>query len=105
MIVNARRGETAIEIHLQSSMNRGPAYWRKSLLMPAAGRYAALALLEGRDPPKLYLIPSLDWRVPDRVLVDRAYEDDASDPEWGINLPGVRADLERYAFDRGISRV
>ena len=73
---------------MQSSMGIGPAYWRKSSLIPAANRYAGLALLEEGRQPQIYLIPSLDWRTPDGVLVDRTYEGSASAPEWGDQSAG-----------------
>ncbi len=100
IVLDARRGEEAIQIHLQSSMGIGPTYWRKSNFALAAHRYGGLAILDHGQPPKLFLIPSLDWNSPDGVLVDRTYEAAASPPEWGVNLPGGRAALGRYALHR-----
>ena len=104
IVLKAERGGNAIEIHLRSSMGVGPAYWPKSILTPAAHRYGGLALLENDQAPKLYLIPSLDWNRPDGVLVDRTYEAAASSPEWGVNLPGARPALERYAVERTLTQ-
>jgi len=62
-----------------------------------------LLLADGHQP-QLYLVASLDWRTPDRVLVDRTYEGAASAPEWGISLPGARLGLERYALEPMLAR-
>jgi hypothetical protein len=61
-------------------------------------------LLEPGRRPQLYLIPSLDWQTPDAVLVDRNYEGAASAPEWGVNLPGARDALGRYALEEVLAR-
>jgi hypothetical protein len=52
---------------------------RKELLV-------ALVLLADRCPPEVFLIPSLAWKRPSRLLVDRDYEGRESRPEWGIVL-------------------
>lgn len=101
IIYEAGRGQETVEVFLQTSTGAGPAYWKKTILTPAPGRYAALALFDPQQAePSLYVIPSEDWLNPDGVLVDRTYETSASTPEWGVNLPGARAALESYAIDR-----
>lgn len=104
IVITAGRGNAVIEIHLRSSLGIGPAYWPKSILRLAGDRYGGLVLLVDGDPPRLYLIPSLDWASPDGVLVDRTYERAASAPEWGVNIPGALPKLGRYALDRVLSR-
>lgn len=97
-----RRGRM-IEVHFRSSTGVGPAYWPKSTLEPAPHRYGGLALFQADLPPELFLIPSLEWRRPNGVLVDRTYEQAASQPEWGVNLPGALAALDLYALDRTLA--
>jgi len=104
IVLDARRDNVALEIHLRSSQGLGPAYWPKSILIPSANRYGGLALLDDEQPPKLYLIPSRDWNHPDGLLVDRTYIHAASAPEWGVNLPGRRSELKCYELDRVLPR-
>jgi hypothetical protein len=51
--------------------------------------------------PNLFLIPSMKWKKPDGVLVDRDYagEGQISPPEYGINVSkkGLKA-LEQFRF-------
>jgi hypothetical protein len=41
IILGGRRGDTALEVFVQSTMGIGPAYWRESILTP--GRIGSAA--------------------------------------------------------------
>lgn len=62
--------------------------------------FAAIVLLTQGEEPKLYLIPSLVWRKPDGIFVDRAYEGRVSKPEYGLNVSHRALNaLERHRFE------
>ncbi len=66
----------------------------------------ALAILDEGTEPKLFLIPSEDWKHPNRLLVSRDYEGKKSKPEWGLNLSCKNMDLlEQYSFDLMIDKL
>lgn len=81
-------------------------FMEKSKFALAAHRYLVFAhLLEG-EPPSLYLIPSMRWKTPDNIFVDRDYEDDESEPEWGLVIsPRKLEELEPYIFEFTIDRL
>ena len=61
--------------------------------------YAALALFFDRQEPELYLIPSIVWRKPNDLFVDKDYEGWKREPEWGIRLSQEnRPRLRPYAI-------
>ncbi len=65
-----------------------------------------LVLLHDGESPDLYLIPSLSWREPSSLLVDRGYEGRACAPEWDISLSGKSmALLDECNFARRFGRL
>ena len=100
----------------------GPAYAvRVATCRPPGGNYAfftkksmgladdtlvALVLLQDGCAPDLFLIPTVAWRDPSPLLVDREYEGMQSEPEWGISVTGKsRPLLEPFMFSRQISHL
>jgi len=66
---------------------------RKNLLM------AVLYFYQG-EQPKIYLIPSLEWKKPNELLVDKEYKGLKSKPEYGINASQKNQTLlEKYNFE------
>ena len=64
-----------------------------------------LCLLNFQDGklPDVYLIPTLEWKNPNGVLVDREYDKPGqkSKPEWGINVSAKNLPaLEKYSASR-----
>ena len=64
---------------------------------------AVVVYLEGK-PPELFLIPSLSWNHPDKLLKDRNYEGKKSKPEWGLE-PRHKELLQNFDFDKKIEQL
>ncbi len=101
----AERNGTTLEAHVRTSRNLNYTFLPKASFQPGADRAALLVVLLDGEPPRLYLIPSHAWQTPDAVLVDREYDDLASEPEWGINLSvsGLQQ-LECFALRSDVTR-
>jgi hypothetical protein len=51
--------------------------------------------------PKLYLIPSMEWRNTNDLLVYHDYIGKQSNPEYGLNISRKNLEiLDRYSFDK-----
>jgi len=102
------RFETApfIEIQVKSLRSMGYVFMQKTKFEPRENLYLALGLLFQSKPPLLYLIPSIAWRSPDSVFVERNYEGLKSKPEWGLNISqrNIQA-LEKYNFESTVQRL
>lgn len=105
-LLTAERSGASLEVHVRTSRNLNYTFLPKATFRPGEDRAALLVVLLDEEPPRLYLIPSRAWETPDSVLVDREYDDLASEPEWGINLSqsGLQA-LERFAMSEPEARV
>jgi len=76
-------------------------YFRKSVFDRRETLLVALILLRQRQPPEMFLIPSLAWHEPDTLLCDMSYEGKASEPEYGIRLSARNLPLlDRFAFEQ-----
>ena len=96
-ILAADGGHVPLEIHVRTSRNFNYTFLTKANFQPADDRAALLVLLLDDDHPRLYLIPSRAWETPNGLLVDREYDDLASDPEWGLTLSADKLSLlERF---------
>ena len=114
--------ETRTPTRFAVARDRGPMYdVRVRTCRPPGGNYTfltkselelsesvfvVLVLLHEGESPELYLIPSLAWREPNSLLVDRDYEGLASAPEWGISLSGKSLPLlAEFNFAREAGRL
>ncbi|QEX18042.1 hypothetical protein FRZ44_33460 [Hypericibacter terrae] len=78
------------------------AFIPKTKIELSRRHYVVLVLFEENAAPYLYAIPSLVWRKPDRVFVERDYKGLSSKPEFGISISNRdRAALENYRL-RGV---
>ena len=59
---------------------------------------AAIVLFFEGKPPKLYLIPSVEWQEPNSLLTNKYYEGKKSKPELNISAKNLPL-LEKYTFD------
>jgi hypothetical protein len=51
----------------------------------------------------LFLIPSLAWKRPNELLLDRNFPDLKSEPDWAISLSKKNLPLlEAYVFERQV---
>ena len=56
--------------------------------------------------PNIYLVPSVTWKSPNALFVDRNYEGKKSKPEWGLNLSNRNIPLlEKYSFERIVNSL
>jgi hypothetical protein len=62
------------------------AFVEKSKLALREELLVALVLLQDRLPAEAFLIPTLAWKQPNRLLVNPDYEHKESAPEWGIRV-------------------
>jgi hypothetical protein len=96
------RFETGSFYSIQVKSTRGMNYifMRKDKFKLSPDVYLAVAILDEGTEPRLFLIPSEEWKHPNRLLVSRDYEGKKSKPEWGLNLSHKNIDLlEQYSFD------
>jgi hypothetical protein len=105
---NPREGKLAVrtpsgrrvEVFVSTQRIGGYAFWTKRRLQPAADRFAVVVLFDAAPSSRLYLVPSTEWDHARSPLTDRDYVDQASEPEYGIELGRSRLDqLEQYAWD------
>lgn len=90
----------SIEVFVSTQRVGGYVFWTKRRFQPASNRFAAIVLLAAAEDPKLYLVPSTEWRNAPPPLKDRPNVGKKSEPEYGISL--ARASLpalERYGWD------
>ncbi|MGI6573266.1 MAG: hypothetical protein ACOX19_07610 [Fermentimonas sp.] len=58
------------------------------------------------EKPKILLVPSLDWKEPNSLLVSRDYEEKKSKPEWGFSITkNNRELLTRYQFGKVVKGI
>jgi hypothetical protein len=66
-----------------------------------------LNFIEGQLPT-MYIIPTMEWKYPNEVLVDRNYDKpgQTSKPEWGINMSQKNLlYLEQYKAENFLDEV
>ena len=89
------------DVQVKSVRDTGYVFFHKSKFRLRPSLLVALAVFEQGHEPNLFLIPSMKWKNPDGVLVDRDYagEGQISPPEYGINVSkkGLKA-LEQFRF-------
>ena len=82
------------------------AFFTKKTMALADDTLVTLVLLQDGCAPALFLIPTVAWRDPTPLLVDREYEGMQSEPEWGISVTGKsRPLLKPFMFSRQMRRL
>ena len=76
------------EIQVKAVRNLDYVYIRKDKMVLSSRRLVCLLLFQDGALPACYVIPSLVWREPNALFVDRNYDKPSlsSKPEWGLNL-------------------
>ena len=95
-----------MEIQVKSLRSLGYVFMQKTKFPIREETYLALCLFTEGQEPKLFLIPSLVWKMPNAVFVDRNYDGEGmkSKPEWGVNVSQKNMEeLSRYNFESAIS--
>ena len=93
-------------VQVKSLRGKGYVFMQKEKFEISPDWYLALALLNQGQEPKLYLIPSEEWKSPNALIVDREYEGKKSKPEWGLNISNKNMTLlEQYALTKMIPQL
>jgi hypothetical protein len=95
-----------LSIQVKSIREKGYVFMQKEKFDLSPNLYLALAILHEGIEPRVFLIPSEAWKMPNELLVDRNYEGKKSKPEWGLNLSNKNMKmLEKYSFSNMIDRL
>ncbi|MBU1680127.1 MAG: DUF4365 domain-containing protein [Bacteroidetes bacterium] len=95
-----------IEVQVKSLRSLGYVFMQKTKFQLHEHMYLALGLLMEGQAPKLFFVPSIVWRSPNDVFVERNYEGLKSKPEWGLNISKKNMPtLEKYAFETTLDRL
>ena len=91
---------TYYDIQVKSIRNNGYVFFPKKTFTLRKNLIAALIIFIESQRPQLYLLPSLSWKKPDRLLRDHQYVGKKSNPEWGLNLSQRNIPLlTRFKFE------
>jgi hypothetical protein len=95
-----------IEVQVKSLRSLGYVFMEKTKFQLHEHTYLALGLLVENQAPKLFLVPSIIWRAPNDVFVERNYEGLKGKPEWGLNISKKNMPtLQEYAFETTVDRL
>lgn len=102
-----RKDETAYyDVQVKSARGTNYIFIQKDKFNLRTNLLAAVVLFEEGKPPKIFLIPSLEWSNPNSLLVSRDYEGKKSKPEWGLNISKKNLDLlSRFEFENVIDTL
>ena len=90
-------------VHIRSVRGYKYIYFKKKGFPLHPTWLAGVALLFEGQKPKLYLIPSTEWKTSNPLLKSPDYLGKKSDPEWGINLSKKNMEhLEQFVFNKMI---
>jgi hypothetical protein len=91
-----------LKIQVKSVREGGYVYMEKTKFELHEHRLLAFGLLLNHQPPRLFLIPSVEWRNETPLLRDRKYGGSLkSAPEWGMNISQKNLVLlEPYSFEK-----
>ena len=95
----------SVEVFVSTQRVGGYVFWTKRRLQPASNRFAAILLLDEAQDPRLYLVPSTEWRNASPPLKDRENIGKRSEPEYGISLARSSLPaLQRYSWDESAGK-
>jgi hypothetical protein len=96
------------EIQCKSRRQLNYFFMTKNKFPLSKTRYLALALYidPNANDPTMYLIPSLAWKTPNSLFVDRDYLGGKSAPEWGLQFSQKNMHLlDLYHFEKIIKKL
>lgn len=94
------------DIQVKSSRNLTYVFFPKTKFCLTENTLAAIVLFFDQQPPFLYIIPSVVWKIPNTFFVERNYDKpgQTSTPEWGLNLSKKNLHLlEPYTCDHMVT--
>lgn len=81
----ARKDNAFFEIQVKAVRNYNYTFIQKSKMRELSDkRLVCYMNFIDNAIPKIYIIPALAWKTPNKVLLDKEYEDLKSPAEWGI---------------------
>ena len=94
------------EIQVKSIRNSGYIFAQKEKFDLRPELLLAVVIFTSADFPDIFLIPSLAWRQPNALLVNREYEGKKSKPEWGVNISKRNQGLlAPFSFDLQLRQI
>ena len=94
------------EVQVKSVRGLQYVFFPKQYFEPADSLVAAVVLFFDREEPRLFLVPSVAWLEPDRLLVEHEYHGLKSKPEYGLNISKRNMPLlERFDFGAMVARL
>ncbi len=97
---------TYYDIQIKSTRDLNYIFFPKDKFSPRKNLFAAVVLYSDGEMPQIYLIPSLEWTRPSKLLKGRDYVGKKSKPEWGINLSKTNLGLlDQYKLDNIIKTL
>lgn len=102
-----RRNNGAFKtIQVKSCLKSNYVFMRKQYFELSENNYLFLLLFNDGELPTTYLIPAVEWRVPNALLKDKDYEGLKSAPEWGLQLSQKNLPLlQEYDFDKVVIKI
>jgi hypothetical protein len=92
----------SLEVFVSTQRVGGYVFWTKRRFQPASDRFAVIVLLGDAEDPRVYLVPSTEWRSASPPLKDRDNVGKRSEPEYGISLARSSLPaLARYDWKEG----
>jgi hypothetical protein len=86
-----------IDIQVKTVTNLNYVYMKKSKFRRRKNNSLMLILLDEELNPDIFYIPSVVWKKPNELFVDRKYTGKKTPPEWGVLLAQKRLSmLEKY---------
>ena len=101
----ARKNEELYDVQVKSVRNLNYIFFLKDKFTPRKNLLAAIILFFEGELPQLYLIPSLAWLEPNKLLVSRDYEGKKSKPEWGLVLSPNLPLLLDFSFEKIVEEL
>lgn len=94
------------DVQVKSSRNNNYIFFHKDKFILRSNLLAAIVLFQDLKEPEILLVPSLDWKEPNSLLVSRDYEGKKSKPEWGFSITkNNRELLTRYQFGKVVKGI
>lgn len=95
-----RKPDSYYDIQVKSVRGLNYIFFPKEKFPLRSNLIAAIVLFTENETPKIFLIPSFEWKFPNTLLVDHEYTAKKSKPEWGLNLSLKNISiLEKYNFE------
>jgi hypothetical protein len=94
------------DIQVKSARDLTYVFIPKDKCEPRNNFLISVVLFTNERMPSIYLIPTIAWRQPNDLFVDRDYEGKKSKPEWGLNLSQKNLTiLKNYSLEKMVTNL